>query len=61
MAEDRRPNGDVREDPEAIHDTQWEAHRLNKRPVEVCRADHTYIRGRRCGYCGTYFRGDDCG
>lgn len=56
-----KPNGDTSEHPDAIEMAKDKAHREGKSPAAVCIADHSTIRGRRCGYCGTYFRGDDCG
>ena len=61
MSDRRKPDGDVGHDQRAIEIAQSEARRQNKTPAQVCTADHSHIRGRNCGYCGTYFRGDDMG
>jgi hypothetical protein len=58
--DNKKPNGDT-SDQGTKYDIQDDARRQGKRASEICRADHSTIRGRECGYCGTYFRGDDMG
>lgn len=61
MVDKKKPDGDVGYDSRAVDIAQSEARRKGTTPAQECNADHSHIRGRRCGYCDTYFRGDDMG
>lgn len=61
MTTKRKVSGDVEPIPREIERAIYKARVQGKTPAAVCVADHSGIRGRRCGYCGTYFRGDDNG
>ena len=63
MSDDKKkPSGDmVTPDQRAIDRAAHSASQKGTTPAQECQYDHSGIRGRRCGGCGTYFRGDDMG